>query len=173
MARNPARDAHTDRPYLVGANPRAREPRDARALDAEIAGRADHDVLEIAHVLVHVASIRMEIEDGIADHLPGTVIGDIAAAARLVHLDVPRGEQLGRGNQVRSRRIRLDAERNDMRMLEQEKDVGHTPGPPLFDERALHLAGHGVGNDAEPPDFQVTHTYMVACRAVAQSAKAG
>ena len=39
MARNPARDAHTNRTYLVGANPRARQPRDARAFDAEIARR--------------------------------------------------------------------------------------------------------------------------------------
>ena len=80
----------------------------------------------------------------------------------LVHLDLPRGEQLGRGDQMRSRRIGLDAERNDMRMLEQEKEVGHAPRPPLFDERALHVARSGVRNDAKPPDFQLTHILMVA-----------
>ena len=131
-------------------------------------GGADHDLFEIAHVLVHVAAIRPQVQDGIADDLPGAVIGDVAAAARLVHLDLPRGEQIGRGDQVRSRRIGLDAKRDDMRVLEQEKEIGHAPGPPLFDERALHIAGSGVGNDAKPSDFQLTHLLMVAWLSVVQ-----
>ena len=121
-------------------------------------GGADHDLFEIAHVFVHVASIGPEIQDGIADDLPGAVIGDVAAAARLVHLDLPRGEQIGRGDQVRSRRIGLDAKRDDVRVLEQKKEVRDAPGPALFDERALHIARNGIRNDAKPPDFQLTHT---------------
>ena len=127
-------------------------------------GRADHDLLEIAHVFVHVAPIRLQVQDGIADDLPGPVISDVAAAAGLVHFDLPRGEQLGRSDQVRPRRIGLDAKRNDVRMFEQEKQVGDAPGAALFDERALHIAGIGIRNDAKPPDLQLTHLLMVAWR---------
>jgi len=38
-------------------------------------------------------------------------------------------------------------------VLEQEKQVRDAPGPPLFDERALHIAGNGIRNDAKPLDF--------------------
>ena len=81
------------------------------------------------------------------------MIRDVAAAARLVHLDLPCGEQIGRSDQVRPRRIGLDAKRDDMRVLEQEKQVRDAPGPPLFDERALHIAGSGIRNDPKPLDF--------------------
>ena len=135
------------------------------AFQAEIGGRANHDFFEIAHVFVHIAAIRLQVHDRVADDLAGPVVGDVAPAARLVHLDLTRGEQFGRGDQVRPRRIGLDAKRDDVGMLEQEKEIGHAPGPALLDERTLHLAGNGVGNHAQPPDLELAHASMLAwCR---------
>jgi hypothetical protein len=102
---------------------------------------------------VHVASIRPQIQDGIADELPGTVIGDVAAASRLVHFDSPCGERLGRCDQMSSCCVCLHPKGDDMRMLEQEKHVRDPPGSPLFDERALHIACNGIRNEAEPLDL--------------------
>ncbi len=134
----------------------------ARAFQAEIGGRANHDFFEIAHVFVHITAIGLQVDDRVADYLAGPVIGDVAPAARLVQLDLTGGEQLGRGEQMRPRRIGFDAKRDDVGMLEQEKEIGHVPGPPLLDERTLHIAGNGVGNHAQPPDFELAHASMVA-----------
>jgi hypothetical protein len=102
---------------------------------------------------VYIASIRLQIEDWVADELPRTVIGDVATPSRLVHFDLPRREQFGRRDQVRSRRIGIDAKRDDVGMFEQEKEIRHVPRSTRFDERALHLAGDAVGNNAKPPDL--------------------
>ena len=96
MAGDPARDAHADCPNLIGADPRAGEPLDAAALQPEISRGSNHDLFEIAHVLVHVAPVGPQVDDRVADDLSGPVIGDVAAAARLVHLDPPRREQIRR-----------------------------------------------------------------------------
>jgi hypothetical protein len=49
-----------------------------------------------------------------------------------------------------------------MRMLEEEQEVGDPPGATLLHERALHIAGETIRNDAKPADFQLTHNLMVA-----------
>ena len=41
---------------------------------------------------MHVAAIGPQVENRIADDLPGTVIRDVAAASGVVHLDASRGE---------------------------------------------------------------------------------
>ena len=51
------------------------------------AQREDQRFLDVAHVLVHVAPVGLQVEDGIADQLTGTVIGDVAAAAGFEHRD--------------------------------------------------------------------------------------
>ena len=45
--------------------------------------RLDQHLLEIAHVAVHVAAIRLQVDDRIADELARAVIGHVAAAAGL------------------------------------------------------------------------------------------
>src|SRR5688572_4343194 len=101
MACDPARDAYAYCTYLVGSNPCAREPFQAAGLDAEICGRADHDLLEISNISMNIAPIRTQIHDWIANDLPGPVVCDIATTTRLVHLDATRGEQRRRRNQMR------------------------------------------------------------------------
>ena len=77
-------------------------PFDAARRHAEIRADANHQLLEIPHVGVHIAPIRLEIDYGIADELTGAVIGDVAAAPRFVHLDAPGREHLRRRDDVRS-----------------------------------------------------------------------
>ena len=84
VARHPARDAHADRGELRRRRPR--RPSGRRAARPAMPKRgdgADQHLFEVAHVAVHVAAIRLQIDDRIADELPGAVVGDVAAAARL------------------------------------------------------------------------------------------
>ena len=83
-----------------------------------------------------------------------------------MNLDLACRQELWRGDQVRPRGVSLDAKRNHMRVLEQEKQIGDPPGATLLDERALHVARDTIRNDAKAADFQFTHMYIVACRAV-------
>jgi hypothetical protein len=106
---------------------------------------------------MHVAAIGPQVEDGIADDLSGPVVGHVAAAACFVDLDTELRQALGRGQDVRSPAVSFHAERDDGRMLQQQEQIGHTLGPPLLDERALHRERVGVGDDPEPADFKGPH----------------
>ena len=58
--------------------------------------RADDPLLEVAQVAVQVALALAEPEDGVDDELAGAVVGDVAAALDLDHLDVAGSQQVGR-----------------------------------------------------------------------------
>jgi hypothetical protein len=173
VAGDPPRNADSNCTYLIGRDPRTGEPFDALTLQTEIGGGTDHDFLEVADIFVYIATIGPQVENWISDQLSGPVVGDVAAAPRLVHRDLPRGQHFGRRNQVRPGGICFDAERNYVRMFEKEEKIGNALSPALFYQRLLHIARGRVENDAKPPYFQLTHTLMVACRAVARSAEAG
>ena len=66
-----------------------------------------------------ITPVGPEIKDGVAHDLPRAVIGDVATAARLMHVDPTRREQLRRGYQVCASSFKLDAKSNDVRVLEQ------------------------------------------------------
>ena len=90
---------------------------------------------------MHVAAVGTQIEDRVADELSGAVVGDVAAATGFEDLDAARGELLGRRHDVSARRRQLDAERQDVRMLQQQQRVGDAVRAALLDERALQLDG--------------------------------
>jgi hypothetical protein len=48
------------------------------------------------------------------------------------------------------------AEREHVRMLEQEQKIGYATCAPLFDERLLKRQAVGVAHASKPTDFQVT-----------------
>ena len=58
------------------------------AVDVERADRADQRLLEVAAVLLHVLAVPRQVEDRVADELPGCVVGRLAAAVDLDDLDV-------------------------------------------------------------------------------------
>ncbi len=106
---------------------------------------------------MHVLSIRPQVENRIRDELSGAVIGDVAAAARLMDLHAARLQHVGRRDDVRSRRIALHTEREHVGMLEQDERVGNAIGAAVLDERLLQREAVGVGDRAEPPDRQLAH----------------
>ena len=71
----------------------------------------------------------MQIDDRIADELPGPVIGDVAAAAGLEDLDALRLERFGGRDDVRAIVTGLHAERDDRRVLEQQQLIGDRARP--------------------------------------------
>ena len=86
------------------ADPDAGQAGDTGGGDAELRDRLDQDLFEIAHVAVHVAAILRQLEDRIADQLPGAVIRDVAAAAGLEQPDALARQRFGRFEDVRARR---------------------------------------------------------------------
>jgi hypothetical protein len=74
-----------------------------------------------------------------------------------VNLHAPLRQQFGSRNQMGPGSLELHAQRNDVRMLEQQKQIGHAARAPFFDERALQMIGLGVWHDAEVTNFKGTH----------------
>ncbi len=99
-----------------------------------------------------VLSIGLEIDDRVADDLPGTVVGDIAAAAGFVDGDASRLEQRGRGEDVRAASVASDAEREHVGVLEQQQLVVNRAGFSLLHERALQRQRVVVRDAAKPTD---------------------
>jgi hypothetical protein len=101
---------------------------------------------------MHVTAIGTQIQDGVADDLARPVVGDVAAAPCFVNLDTARGEEVAAGEDVGASAIAFDAERQDVRMLDEEQDVFDAPGPPLLDEVPLERQGVCIGNEPQATD---------------------
>ena len=135
-------------------DPDAGQPGHAAAVDAVVGRHADQHLFQVAHVAVHVAAIGLQVDDRVADDLAGAVVGDVAAAAGLVHLDAARGQRLGGRENVRSAAVAAHAERQDVRMLDEQQQIADAARAPLLDERALQRQRVGVRHEAEPPDLE-------------------
>ena len=106
---------------------------------------------------MHVAAIRIEIENRIADQLARPVIRHVAAAAGLEHVDAERRQSIGRGQDVRTA-VFLDANGEDVRMLQEQQRIGNAIGLALVDQPALQLEPVRVGNEPEPPHLERTRS---------------
>src|SRR5436190_14827872 len=163
VARDPAGDPDADGGELgfasVDTDPDAGEPGDAPRLDAEPGHRPDQHFLEVAHVAVHVAAFGLEVEDRIADELTRAVIRHVAAAAGLEQADALRGERLGRLEHVRQIVARLDAERDDVGVLEEQQRVGDLSALALLDERLLQREAVLVADQAETLYIQLSSKF--------------
>ena len=152
MAGHPARDPDTDRGQLLTAYPDTGEAVYTTRLDSVVAGRANQHFFEITDVSMDVLPIGSQTDDRIANDLSGSVIRDIAAAASLVHLDAARAQQIGRRQNVRTAAITPHAERQDMRMLNEQQRVINRAAYPILDECALQGERIAVGHASEAPD---------------------
>src|SRR5262249_16115766 len=101
-ARSHAPAPHSNGPGLFAADPHAGETGDALRGHAVLCDGANQHLFQIAHITVHVAAIRLEVDDRVADELPGTVICDIAASTGLVHVDASSRQRLRSREDVRS-----------------------------------------------------------------------
>jgi hypothetical protein len=125
--------------------------------NAEVSRRPNHDLFEIADVSVHVTAVGAQIHDRVAHKLAGPVIRDVAAAPRFVGLHSAPTEQLLGRNEVGTRSVQLHTERDDVRMLEQQQEIGNATGATLFHESPLHLRRSRIWHHAEMTDFQRAH----------------
>ena len=86
---------------------------------------------------MHVAAIRLQVENRIADDLSGTVIRDVSSASGLVDVDAASRQRIGRGQDVRAAAVTANAEREDVGMFDEEQEIADAAVPALLDERAL------------------------------------
>ena len=115
------------------ADPGAGQPGSRAGVDAERRRRANHHFLEIANVSVDIAAVGPEIENRIADELPRTVIGDVAATTGFEQPRRRRAASVGGDAMMFERSLRvLHAERDDRRMLEQQELIGNASGLALL-----------------------------------------
>src|SRR5439155_27336467 len=90
LLRHPPRNGHTDRRELArrARQPDARGPVDALAREPERLDRPNQRLLEVSHVLLHVAAVPLEIEYRVTDELARPMERRLPAAVRLDELDV-------------------------------------------------------------------------------------
>ena len=98
---------------------------------------------------MHVAAIRFEVDDRIADDLTRAVIRHIAATACLADFDPARGECFGRREDVRPPAIASGTERQHVRMLDEQQQIPNPIRLFVCDELALARQRIHVRHDTE------------------------
>ena len=116
-------------------------------VEARCGQRPDERLLEVAHVLLEVAAVSIQVEDRVADQLAGPMVGRLAAAVRLDDVDIDVGRQVELGGLVRSA-----PERDDRLVLEQDHRVGHRLRDHGGSDRALEHEGLRVRDQARERD---------------------
>ena|ERR1700723_2198329 len=117
---------------------------DAMSFDFEFPRGANHCFFELMDVPADIPAMLGEIEDRIADDLPGAVIGDIAAAIGGMKLDIHLPKHAIRGAQVFE--LAVAAKRDDVRMLAEEQNIGNRTGLAGLDRATLQFARGRVGD---------------------------
>ena len=93
-----------------------------------------------------------QVEDGIADKLSGSVVGDVSAAIDLVNLDTAVGEEFIAGENVGARGVASHGE--DRRVFEQNERVADAVLVARFDELLLDVESGGVVDTAEMDEVE-------------------
>ena len=134
---------HAEGGDLLPAGPDARQARLARGGDPEAAEGADQDLLEIAEVAADVAPVRPEVQDRVADELPGTVVGHLPAAVGA--LDPHAAGLERRGVEQHIGGAGVAAKRDDRRVLQQQQVLPILAIPVFQPPREPVLEGGGLG----------------------------
>src|SRR5688572_21067816 len=106
---------------------------------------------------MHVASIGLQIEYGVADDLSRSVIGHISTAAGFVHGDAKLRELCVCGDDVRAAAVAFYTKRDDRWMLQEQQEIRDASGATLFDELPLHGERLVVRHHAQATDFELAH----------------
>src|SRR5882762_5584430 len=146
---NPLLHVNADARDFLAAGPHARESRVALREDAEHVERLDQRLLERTQIPMQVLLVGAEIENRITDELAGPVERDVSAALHFEHVDPGRLEHVPG--------LRIPAQRDDRRVLEQQQHVvGQAAGNAIFSELALPVQRLGVGHSPG-----LNHPYLV------------
>src|SRR5260370_23084888 len=119
MISHPASDSDSYRRDFSIADPDSGQAGATVRVEAELAERFDHRVLETAQIAGHVAGVSFELQNWVTDQLPGTVIGHLAAARDAV------GWHVGRIRDDKAL-VGAAAEGEDVLMLHQQERVANS-----------------------------------------------
>jgi hypothetical protein len=141
---DPSADVHADGGDFALAHPDARQLRNAARLDTEIRQCVDQGLFNGSYVRAHVALPFAQVQDGIADDLSRSVIGDVAAAVGGVEGDAGAGQEFFAGQKVFH--VTVAAHGDGVGVLQQDELVGdgaglalrHQPLLPFEGVRVLH-----------------------------------
>jgi hypothetical protein len=126
-----------------------RQRRPFRA-DSEVSQGPQEHLFEVAHVPPDVASVRVEVQNGIADQLSRTVKRHLPAPVGLEELDAELAPSLRSEQNVRCRRVPSEGEHR--LVLEEEKRFGTAAGDPRG-RLSLEAERAPVADAPEPQRF--------------------
>ena len=142
VRRHPLRDVHADRGDLPrirrSVDPDAGQSFDSRRLDFDGGERADQRLFEVPAVTLDVLPVAGQVEDRVADELPGPVVRGLAAAVCLEDLD------LGAVGDVELALLGSPPQRDHRGMLEEQDRVRDRALRDGGRERALQVPGLAV-----------------------------
>jgi hypothetical protein len=136
-------------------NPHARASRNAEGTDAEAGSSLNHGLLELPHVPHNVTPNSVEVENGIADDLAGTVIGDIAAAIGRMKFDAVLAQKVLGNAQVLA--FAVAAESNDVGMFAKEQEIGGRADFARSNQALLERRGFAVSDPSEIKRSTIFH----------------
>ena len=116
----------------------------ATGLAAETPRRRDETFFERPQTPGKAPPMLSQVENGIADQLPGAVIGDVAATVGLENFSAQGRQALARNEQVLT--LGIPPQLVNVRVLEQQKRIGNLAGLALGHALALELERVGVGH---------------------------
>jgi hypothetical protein len=152
VARNPAGKPDAYGRQLLPADPHAGQAPHAARVDPEIGRCPDQNIFKIPDVSVHVAPVRLQVQDGVTNDLAGPMVRNISATPGLVDLDTARSKDLGAGEDVRSSPVAAHAQGEDVWMLHEEQQVVNVAIPALIYQGALKREGVPVRHQTETAD---------------------
>src|SRR5690606_6694235 len=107
---------------------------------------------EVPQVAMQVAAIRLQIENGIADDLAGTVVGHVAPSPAWREVDAPGLELLGRQQDVSLFPGRPHGD--DVRMLQQEQQIRDEAFPAFVNELQLQIGRRPIAHLAQMSNLE-------------------
>jgi hypothetical protein len=143
---------HSDRGDFRAPRPHAREPLDAARIDAEIAQCIDDRLLNGTDIEMHIALPVVQIQNRVADHLPGTMIRHIPAPVGFVKCDARAVQRVFAREQVFT--MRVSAESDGVRMLDKQQTIRYQARFARAREALLQLGRGSPIHPAQILDFQ-------------------
>jgi len=151
MRSDPTADVHANGGKFLFAvasgYPDAGFARNAVSGDTEIGTGTDHGFFESANVPSDISLDIGEVQNGIADDLPGAMIGDISTPVRDLEFYSLLPQNVFGGEKIRS--VGIAAEGDDMGVFAEKENVMDGPGLASSDDPLLQGKSVGVGDEAE------------------------